>query len=388
MKILVDFGATRIKAVVVQNDLVVQRIEVESPSSKNWKCEKNHFQFPAQEFVKAWEKTVGELTAWNKVKEIRVCTEMHGFIHNDIFYSWKDARVDVGSYDQQDAFLKRTGMKLRTGIPWLTLQAIDTSKNPKVTTITEYILKSNKINRTIAHAMGLTDETGQWDHDLLIQLPEIVGINEPIGRYLGIPVIGGIGDFQSAMLGAGLGDRVDGVINLGTGSQVALTKAEGWGEIRPLAKGRIARVVTHIPSGRALNIVANFVDSIKPDTFWEMWNNLTVDEVRRAPIEYVDMNFFTSAWYYQYNTGFIQLREDFCRVEQIVPAVARSWISQYKSALNYLDHNAKSKTIAVSGGLTKSQWVIPYLEQLIPERSFHRVNTITGEETLDGLLKL
>lgn len=388
MKILVDFGATRIKSVVVHNDLIIQRIEVESPSSKNWKCEKNHFQFPAQEFVKAWEKTVGELIAWNKVEEIRVCSEMHGFIHNDIFYSWKDSRIDVGSHEQQNAFLKRTGMKLRTGIPWLTLQAIDISENPYVTTITEYILKSNKINSTMAHAMGLTNQESQWEHDLPIKLPKIVSIREPIGRYNGIPVFGGIGDFQSAVLGTGLGDTVDGVINLGTGSQVALVKSEEVGEIRPLATGGIARVVTHIPSGRALNIVANFIDSIKPDTFWKMWNNLTVDEVRRAPIEYVDMNFFTSAWHYQYNTGFIQLREDFCRVEQIVPSVARSWITQYKSALIYLDHDIKSKIIAVSGGLAKTQWVIPYLEQIIPERNFQRVNTITGEETLDGLLKL
>jgi hypothetical protein len=53
-----------------------------------------------------------------------------------------------------------------------------------------------------------------------------------------------------------------------------------------------------------------------------------------------------------------------------------------------MDHTEQSREIAVSGGLSKANWIIPTIKQLIPNRHFHRVNTVTGEETLDGLLKL
>ena len=396
MKLLVDFGATRIKAVVVNEGVVIDKEEVISPSARHWECKPDHFQFNANEFRHAWESVVDPLIQRQKIYEIRVCTEMHGVIHNGTFYSWKDARKNSAEFDGT-RFKEITGMQLRTGIPWITLQSIELNGNITVQTIVDYCIGGNKIHLTQAHSIGLVDkETGDWSEDLIkpitphLQLPIIItDTKQPIGQYNDIPVFGGIGDLQSALLGAGLGKCMDGVINLGTGSQVALIKAEEKvGEYRPLVNGK-ATVVTHIPSGRALNIIANFVDSIKPDTFWEIWNSLTVDEVLASRTGVVDLNMFPSAWRYRgINTGFVMMREDYTDVRAIIASTAHSWIGQYESALLYMDHHEYSKEIAVSGGLAKANWVVPTFQQLILNRNFHRVNTVTGEETLDGLLKI
>ena len=396
MKLLVDFGATRIKAVVVNENVVVDKEEVISPSARHWECKPDHFQFDAIEFRNAWEKIIDQLIQRQNVDEIRVCTEMHGVIHNGTFYSWKDARKNPAEFNG-NRFKEITGMQLRTGIPWITLQSIDLRGNITVQTIVDYCIGGNKIHLTQAHSLGLVDKsTNDWSEELVkaitphLQLPTIItNIKESIGQYKGIPIFGGIGDLQSALFGVGLGENFDGVINLGTGSQVALIKTEeNVGEYRPLVNGK-ATVVTHIPSGRALNIIARFVDSIKPNTFWEIWNSLTMEDVLCSRSGVVDLNMFPSAWRYRgINTGFMMMREDYTDVKDIIASTARSWIEQYESALLYMDHTEQSREIAVSGGLSKANWIIPTIKQLIPNRHFHRVNTVTGEETLDGLLKL
>ena len=412
---LVDFGASRIKSVLIDadTDFVIDSSSEASPSSLH-RIVDDKFEVPAIQYWNVFESTVKNLILKHGAPDaIYVCSEMHGFVLTRDgepltgYISWKDQRVkiqEVGQYAEN--FFQSTGMKLRSGLPFLSMFKVR-SRFPdpvRFNTLVDWILikggcSDPNSNITLAASTGLVNTNNEWNDELInlysqnTQYNKITtNIKDCLGSVLigdySIPVYAGIGDLQSAMYGAGLGESVDAVLNLGTGSQVACKYREGT-EFRPDVKGKPISVITHIPCGRALNILAMFVNDIAgEDIFWDKWNKITFGSILLVKPS-SNINFFQAAWKWNGDSGYISLTEERNMLTLVLPEIARTWIQQYIDAINALDPDSLCSRVGVIGGLAnKSPFIIQVLNTLDTTRIYSHVKSITGEESLDGLLKV
>lgn len=405
--VLVDFGATSVKSVALDltdPTVIIDQLIVPSPSQTNISNLPGHYEVGIESYRRALRDTAGNLAQRHSAAAIYICSEMHGFAISEVgtlpknYISWKDSRSTIHGLDQAK-FLKLSGMRLRPGLPYATLASIDLdpSLQYKVYTLVDCILDSaTRTNITLAAGTGFVDlENKCWSNKLLPNNvtgnPISIDVTQRLGLLDNIPVYAGIGDLQSALTGAGLGIETMAVFNLGTGSQVAVV-SECPEEVRMLPDNTVVGVITHIPSGRAINVIAELVDSIGKlvngsDIFWKLWGSLTASTVLAASLE-VDLNVFESAWRYT-DSKTIKLREGTTTVTDLVAGVALAWTRQYIQALDILDTYGTIPAVTVTGGLAhRSPWLLEVFSILDSGRNYTLCNTITGEETLDGLLKI
>lgn len=391
--LLIDYGATRIKSMCVDIDdnIIIDSIEIPSPSIINYSNDPNRFEIPAIKYAEAFNIIVNK---FNNINAICICSEMHGFVYNDTYISWKDQRSFIDEIDREK-FLLTTGMILRKGLPYSILYNIKSKTKFKFYTLIDYILEKNNVkdlhsSYTLAASTGLINvHSKTWieDFNYLDFFP--ISKNEILGTYNSIPIYFGLGDLQSALIGSNIGIDANAVINLGTGSQVAVLTSDINGfEIRPLNHNTFVKVQTHIPCGRALNIISRFIDSIGYNgQFWKLWNNLSVDEILSTDST-SDLNFFESARDYSNHSGHISLRESSCTISNVLPSIARNFIQQYINSLNLLDSNFNIHKVVVSGNISRiTKFILPALNALDEKRSYTTIDLATNEETLDGLLK-
>lgn len=408
--VLVDFGATRVKSVLVDTlfGAVIDSVEVDSPSRKSDSDRAGYFEVAAEKYQQAFEQTALTLLRRNDaVNAIYICSEMHGFAllnknTNTVspYISWKDTRVNINSYEHlAPGFFEFTAMKLRPGLPFLNLKlAVAAGQDYKFLTLVDAVLTLSgcteiKTDLSLAASTGLVDlNKKEWSRELCpfnnVEFTELnLDVAQPIAKLGSVNIYGGIGDLQAAVLGAGLNDNA--VFNLGTGSQVICKDQQIGHELRPYVHGNL-RVITHIPSGRALNIIAEFFNSIADDStfFWQHWANLSADDVFNAQ-DCVDLNMFEAAWQYNAASGFIKFREGRSDFKSVLADIAKSWAMQYISALNKLDPEYKQTTVTVSGGLAhKSKFLIDVLSRLDANRTYNNSTITLAEETLEGLYNL
>ncbi len=129
---------------------------------------------------------------------------------------------------------------------------------------------------TLASGLGgFSLASGGWHHAALERVglagllwPKLAEPGETIGvwRVDGrrIPCYAGLGDHPCAMLGVGLEER-ELSINIATGSQASLVSDDwrrGEAEASPYVDGSFLRAVTHLPAGRALNVLVRMMEDI------------------------------------------------------------------------------------------------------------------------------
>jgi sugar (pentulose or hexulose) kinase len=454
--LLVDFGASRIKSVLVDlsTSVVIDRRECPSPSCSFLINESGTCEIDVNQYWIALEQTAGALIdeyAGEEINRLWICSEMHGFILADEFgkeltgyISWKDERaiLDSTMANSKDStylcmkkeltdFYQQTGMQLKPGLPIVTLASGIRKKtipqiNSRVTgsklqllTLVDWLMIQGGepkplSNETMSASTGLYDiHQKNWSHDLLekigaaektLMMPlaktgaEVLGRITLSGKQLS--VYGGVGDLQAALHGTGFPEIAPAIINLGTGSQVAI-KASTFidnlqVELRPLVGGTLAQVITHIPSGRALNVFKEFIDSIAQlsggsPLFWELWESITVQDICNSQ-GVANLNVFGASWKRASGIeahGWIGLDERFSSPREVIADIAKAWLIQYVQALNILDPNYQMTQVLVSGGLARrGKFVLEVLGGIDTKRNYEFSQGITGEETLDGLLRL
>ena len=130
----------------------------------------------------------------------------------------------------------------------------------------------------LTHAMShgaLNLETLDWHHKVL----SLLGVNDlrwpefdSMVRWWDtmpadsrtIPCYTPVGDYQCAMVGALL-EPGELSLNISTGSQVSLLKPQlefGNYQTRPFFDGRFLATITHIPAGRALNMLVKLLSEL------------------------------------------------------------------------------------------------------------------------------
>jgi sugar (pentulose or hexulose) kinase len=359
---------------------------------------------------------------------------MHGIIVADKegmpltpYISWRDGRSiakdanGISTFDrlvnEKDAFFSQSGMKLRGGLPIISLAHLVAQKilpnNLRLFTLTDWLLwcggeRNPSIHVSLAAGTGLFDiHRMTWSSSLFnvagiakrnIQVAAIAPTGKPIGSIeLGgrrISVFGGVGDLQAAVFGAGLPYQANLAINLGTGSQVlrACNKIPAIIERRPGLDGRDLGAITHIPSGRALNVFADFFDGCaslgRGETFfWRVFERLSSEEILNASLK-VNMNVFTSAWKYEQGGSILFIHEGNLSPNEMLAAIAKGWLSQYVSAMDQLDPEHVDLTFLLSGGLSRHVGFVSTVLETLSGRTVQLNSSVTGEETLDGLLTL
>ena len=436
--LLVDFGASRIKAAVwsCNQNKIIEVSECDAPTPKIGSS--GEVEIDPELYWTCLMSTAGSLLDRHpNVDCMWICAEMHGVLLLDAasqkpltaYISWRDERADkiidgkpstFSRFDNKnfrDSFLNLSGLKLRVGLPFVTLSHLGDrlSRLPefKVCTLVDWILyrggeKNPKIHPSLAAGTGFYSLLNDaWSDELIKSSSPHLKINQfstpsKLGESIGkisignrsLAVYGGLGDMQAAVFGAQFSKRGRLLINLGTGSQVVgnVLQLEPGVERRPGANGEVFAAFTHIPSGRGLNVFARFIDGVsilgggKP-VFWEIFGLLQPSEILASTIE-IDLNVFEASWKYV-SGGFIAgINENEFEARSLIAGLAKSWLNQYKVAMDLIDPTHEINEFLIAGGLSRrSSFVLPVLEKL-SGRSGYLSETVTGEETLDGLLTL
>ncbi|MBW5435823.1 hypothetical protein FXB41_13830 [Bradyrhizobium canariense] len=433
--LLVDFGTSRVKSVVVSMDShkVLDEAQAASPAPRFGPA--GEVEISPEGYWAALEATAGVLASrYPKVAALWLCSELHGVIVADAegvpvtpYISWRDGRASLmdasgsSTFDRISASAERllslTGMRVRPGLPVSSLAHLAAQRRLperfRIFTLPDWLLwrggeRDPAVHVSMAAGTGLYDLTQQgWSRQLaeLVGLDEfdiiksrIVSMGEIAGRIrlagLDVPVFGCLGDVQSTAAGTGFPQVAKVIINLGTGSQVLFKTAAIPPDVerRPGADGAEFAAIPFIPSGRALSVYAELLDGSavlgggKP-FFWSQFAELSAVEVMEAALE-VDLNVFEAAWRYHDGGSIGAIREGNLSPRSVMSAIAKAWLAQYIEAMDRLDPDRHEQIVLVSGGLSRrAQFIVPVLAAL-SGRTPRLAGTASGEETLDGLLAL
>lgn len=437
--ILVDFGASRVKALLwsFKRECVIARTEC--PAPKLIRGPHGEAEGDPEDYWQALVSTAGRLVDLDaSVRDIWLCAEMHGFLlatadtYQPItrYISWQDQRaVFAGSQTHKSKldelkdifagmFQGETGLRLRAGLPIVTLASIHNEvnlhRNLRFLTLTDWLLlrggeHAPHCHPTMAAGTGFYSlVSGGWSEQLSslagipfgsIVMPALRGGETlPIGSIrLGSRVLrvwGGLGDMQAAAIGAGFPKNSSVFINLGTGSQVlAASQPMSLNTERRLCVGNvIANGITHIPAGRALNTFASFIDECSfigggQPLFWAHFGNLRADEVL-ASSPSIDLNIFSSAWQFTSGGSIKAILEQKLTLTWFLKSLAISWLTQYKQALDTITSDPLDSTFLVGGGLSRRAAFAPIVLENLLSKNLVQSTLRTGEESLEGLLNL
>lgn len=246
-------------------------------------------------------------------------------------------------------------------------------------------------------AIGLLNlETGDWHHGVLAQLG-LDGLRWPalgdfrtVAAHVSVggrrvPAYAAVGDQQCALVGAGVG-AAELSLNISTGSQASrLTPALALGpyQTRPFFDGRFMNTLTHIPAGRALNVLLALVTELggAPDP----WPYIHAAAVAAGDTDLqVDLAFFPSP--VGERGAISNIHTDNLTIGHLFRAALRSMADNYQTCARRLAPAGDWERLVYSGGLAHH---LPLLRELIAARlpGPARLSAVT-EDTLAGLLAL
>ena len=255
---------------------------------------------------------------------------------------------------------------------------------------------------TNAMPFGLLDlTTMRWHKEVIGQLglggyqwPEIVPLGTVVGYYsLGgrsIPCYTPIGDYQCALLGALL-EEGDLSINISTGSQVSRVMPNlelGDYQTRPFVDGQFTNTLTHLPAGRALNVLVDLLTELgrlsgmAVEDPWK-WITLATESARGSDLE-VRTTFFPGP---AGESGALSnISERNLQVGTLFVAAFENMAENYWWAANRIWPDHSWEQVILTGGLANK---LPALRKAIQKRfEGEMMLSQTTEETMCGLLLL
>jgi sugar (pentulose or hexulose) kinase len=417
----------------MESQTVIDEAQVAAPSPRFGPA--GEVEISPDAYWRAFEATAGKLAGKHpSVNKVWLCSDLHGIIVATPtgepitpYIGWRDARASaknasgVSTFDQlnerQEIFLALSGMKLRPGLPILSLAFLsarhELPQEFRLFTLPDWLLwrggeREPAVHPSLAAGTGLYDiNRHQWSQQLYelaglgnrrIVTPRVVAAGELAGRVVlggrALEVFGCFGDLQSAVAGAGFPERARLVVNLGTGSQVLrrVDNVPSGIERRPAAGGGDIAAITHIPSGRAISGFAELLDGSArlgggAPFFWDKFAALVTEDALGASLD-VDLNIFDAAWRYQGGGSITGINEGKFSPAELIAGIAKSWLAQYALAMDQLDPAHEDDRFLVSGGLSRRAAFIAPVIAALSNRQALLAQTVTGEETLDGLLSM
>ncbi|MDR2437265.1 MAG: hypothetical protein LBD17_04265 [Endomicrobium sp.] len=427
--LLLDFGASRIKAALLDNGKIFNIKSYDSvQASLNTGI---RYEIDVFAIKNKFLSILKEYCKDEKLSSIFISSEMHGFVLLDKagspisnYVSWKDERsleiIDrTSSFNMLkeklgESFFRKTGMKARACYPIFNIFHMIRKKEIygycKIVSLPEWLICScgnnvfNVSHDTMSVGLGFYNiYRKSLDNDLVNAVTDNkikLAFNDvysevKVGGYItingdDIPIFCGLGDYQCAVLGAG-NDESSISVNLGTGSQIGILSDENEDkdtEKRPFFDNKLLEVITHIPSGRALNEYMRFLQEVNPLVdFWKRLSDVTIDEMESSKIN-INLSIFTSAWGYKDGGSITKIKEGEFKLNSYLASLLRGYVTQYVDAIRVISPSPKVNKIILSGGIaTKLRNIKLYLSKLTGYDVFYQKIHTHGifEETLVGL---
>lgn len=413
-KLLIDFGASRIKSVLLQNDIFVNNIDYLPPLP----CSSNDIKYEVPiTHIKDIFSNIVKDNINNNIDSIFICSEQHGFaLINDNnfiteYISWKDNRavekidglstIDFVKLNLPN-FKKHTGMNIKPGIPSINLLHMMRLKSIpnriKIISLPE-ILGGNKIHSTMLAGLGIWDIYKKERYEDLFKLYSDMGydviFNEPTYDvesvdtiYDNIKLHTAVGDNQCAILGSNLANNQL-IINMGTGSQIAKLDTLDINtnmEQRPYFKNNSLSIITHIPSGRALNCFVGFIDECfkyvsSEISAWKLFDNIKLEDIVNSSMIF-NLKVFDSAYGFENGGSINFIKENNFNVNNYIASLLKSYIEQYFEIIT--EYSIKYTDILLAGGIPmKISLIKDYIKNIKKQNVI--INRSKEDETLQGL---
>jgi hypothetical protein len=399
--LLIDFGATHIKSVVINKKTKHIGPIFISPGSSSIGTEvKNIF------FSDSMKLHLKQGYKKYKISAIMMCCEMHGFSYktnNNIsnYFSWRffnGNEEEVIKKINKKQWFKNLRIHPRPGIPLISLLAIAKQrklpKKIKILFIPQIICENlgfsyHKTHVSLGHASGLYIDKVIFNNLLNtdINLPEYtddsqccVGKIKYRNDY--IPVYGGYGDLQASLYDIPLEDWN---INIGTGSQIVVNTKNilrGF-EKRAFFNGKSIQCVSHIPAGRSLNIIADLFKSIRGEKnnnyFWDSMKKLKyIKQKNNMKYIKINLNFFEQNNNFSAG-GFIKdIYSSNLNVHAILYGTVYSMVNNYGTIINKVKRNNNDLRINIYGDLLSK---IPLFKKLLIDCTGLQVVQKNNEKT-------
>jgi len=304
--------------------------------------------------------------------------------------------------------IKDLGNELRDGLPVSTLVARQ-SRGGSYSNVTAHSLISfvahQMANNTEHPVMHTTDAAAhglfnvknmEWDLDVIravglghLKFPKVTSSISPVGisAEFACPVFVAVGDQQASLLGASLKTN-EISLNIATGSQVSRISngyVEGT-QTRPYFHGQLLTTVTHIPAGRALNVLLSLVtelSDVSNDDAWELISKLA-ERDNSAPLS-LDLSFFPSI---TGDRGIIKdISETNLTVGNLFSSASKQMTDIYSEYALLLSGSAEPESIVLSGGLVSR--FKPLDTQIRKRFTLSTIREYEGEDaSLGGLLQI
>lgn len=427
--LLLDLGTSRIKAALHDDETRQFIWAAEAPAPEARLGERGEVEVSPDDHPRVVRELCDDLLrrAGVTATTAAVSSEMHGFLLADSvgarspYVGWRDERAARGGVlgalqaEIGDRFRAITGMRLRAGLPFVTLVHLarggQLSLGMRVLSLPEWTMDrlgraEPVVDESLAAGLGLYDLGSRaWSPELLqvverhgpvpaLSRPVPAG-EGPVGviRLLGrdVPVVSAVGDLQAAVLGSGCPPLTSVCVNVGTGSQVSLVgvpPASSEVEVRPFFHGERMSSITHIPAGRALRTFETFFEKAAEGggkAFWELLASVSLAEAAGAPLE-VDLNVFSGAWRHGSGGAIGRITEEAFTPRLLAASILLAMARQYVDAIRLVDPSGGCRSVVLAGGLPRR---LPALRTLLQDLTGLVVELgADGEETLLGLRQL
>ena len=435
--IAVDIGASFIKGCILDTRTLTMSDILKIPSPKELKNKiKTRKEFDPRQFEEIVRRIIKTLSEKTDIGGIIFSTQMHGMIlvNGELklltdFISWQDERIleKRNKHETWMDLLERklkhtdtadTGIKMKPGIMGTTLFWLSQNKyfkkkgSVKALFLGDYIAAKLSKGKHVAHptnacGSGLfLTKKGIWSEKIIKVLgldpeilPEIASTDYSVGsmqiRGKAIPVFVSYGDMQTAVLGSftGLSGKREFCLNVGTGSQVSTVSNSyvlGGHDTRAYFDSKYLSCYTHIPAGRALNVLINFAEEMGKDIFdkkidvWGKLINLRGKPEDTGGLE-VNISFFKNNVAGRQSGYINSITETNFKFGNIFRGALINMVDNYAYFLNELNYKKKD-SITVAGGLGRKAVQLNYLLR----KKFGKQIKFSPnrEETLSGLMIL
>ncbi|MFN8398709.1 MAG: FGGY family carbohydrate kinase [Anaerolineales bacterium] len=427
----IDLGGTFIKGAVLDVDLGQLRYIRRRPFPDFESIASFERVVSPQKVLKSFHELLDELLLLApECDGVLLCGQMHALVfcdalgnpHSDII-TWQDLRTGQplkglgrSSFDLLKEMLsdwdfRRLGNEFRAGLPltqlfyWKQLGQLPEKLYPAslMDFVVSNLCKTPPVtDSTNAEAHGFFDVVdGCWDEQLIFHLgldelvwQEVKDHGAVSGSFIHngreIPCYVPVGDQQAALLGSFLQPR-ELSLNIATGSQVGLLSSEcelGEYQTRPFFEGKFLKTITHIPAGRALNMLIRMFTEISPSHMNsdQVWNYIhsEVEKKQATDLE-------VSVAYYGGSSGsagyITNMHEANMTLGDVFFAAFRGMAQNFHDCACRLSPSRDWDRIVFSGGLVSK---MPALQRLILDKfdnAAFRMNELK-EDTLTGLLLL
>ncbi len=436
----VDLGTTFVKGALLDLDsgmlTHIERLPFPDPVPG---LPPRHFEVDALRVVETTRALIERLTLHAPdCAGIVMSSQMHGVVlmsergaplHNAI--TWRDERAlaphPAGGtfYDAVPARMPagamvELGSELKPGRPAAALFCLrEQGRLPTHATVAalpDFVVSQltgapPQTEATHASAHGLFNVwSGDWHAEVIealglggLTFPPVVAAGVPVSTMaLGsrrVPVYAAIGDQQAALLGAGLREG-ELSLNISTGSQCGVLfrpRAHGSNpgiddvQVRPYFDGLLLKTITHIPAGRALNVLVTLLSQLAERAgapLVDPWALIAAEVAREAAGANgltLDLSFFGGAGDGASAGAIHNIREDNLSVGALFHAAFDDMARRYALAAARL-RAPEPVHIAFSGGLALK--FASLRERIVRDLRAEQRLCDVPEDALSGLLAL